>query len=364
MAKRDYPDYAFTSFSRLGRFKTCPKFYQKKYLERQKTPFVFNPATTIGTWTHAVLEEVLSLETNTLDATTAYALLLPGWLKSLDVESLLDKGIFDAAESLGSLAYKASERYVASDKIRTTKGSAPKDVWNYPPASWTSALKQAGLQDVKYIFDNYAASLRPDLFIQNSLVGMLAEVYSFICDFKCPTWATTKAVEMPISTDESNKILMPGQKDLYINLFIDWVITRTGHDDQVFILDFKSDSKVPTELDVLHHPQLNLYCYCYETLYGIRPYGQGIFHIPSGKYILTAVDIAVQAEVMESLGELQAQIDIQTQQEQFYRCHPNDYGTPCKKANWETGVITEVCPFLKQCWPTYHQVLSNSQSIP
>jgi hypothetical protein len=223
MPKRTtFPDYKYTSFSRLELYQKCQEFYKLKYIDRIKVPQPFSPALVVGSYVHEGLELVLE---EGLNPKVAFDTLLPEWLTQFDL-SFDPQEIYDLAERMGGLMYKATARYSGEDAIRNSNKSVPADVTKYPPGSWLKAMKESGIDQLKYAYDGLAAR-QNGIFETQSFTYLVGEIFSFLAPFKIPAWIKeTVAVELPVSTDDANKVLFPGQPKLAFNAYMDWVFRR------------------------------------------------------------------------------------------------------------------------------------------
>jgi hypothetical protein len=124
-------------------------------------------------------------------------------------------------------------------------------------------------------------------------------------------------------------------------------------DGSTIILDHKTSKKKPSSIDVLHHPQLNLYGYCYHEIYGIWPEVIGIHHLVSGECVLAELDREICSSIVEYYTDLQKK----AMTPRYVRHMPTEYNSPCVKRDWRSETIEEICPYLDRCWPTYYQEL-------
>jgi hypothetical protein len=324
-----------------------------KYIERVKTPEQFSEPLVVGSYAHTVLEDVLAEGINPKDSFKTH---LSEWLTSLALEFDPDD-VYELAEGIGILFYKATARYSGSDAIRNSNGSVPADVTKYPPGNWTKALKQSGLDSKKFGFDGLAA-WQNAVFERLSFSFLVGEIFSFVAPFKVPAWIEeTLAVELPISTDEDNKILFPGHKELAFNAYIDWIFRRT--DSLKVICDHKTGSKKPEPVDVLHNVQLNLYAYLYHCLYGEWTDAIAIHHVPSGDIIMVEVDKTINQQVIQYISMIQRQIESGV----YTKRQPGEFNSPCLKRDFKTGEVTEVCPYLHLCWPDFLEMIGASSTL-
>jgi hypothetical protein len=330
----------------------CGELYNNKYVRKEKALEVFNEAFVIGRYVHSVLEMVLDPKTEVTNSQEAFVLILPQLIKEYGLEEISEDDILKVASELGELLYKASSRYCGKDAIRNKDGSVPNNVKEYPPQAWTSALKNCGVSSNRYALDNMAASCN-GVFTEVSLSYLVADIYSYVVNFKSPDWAETIAVEVGFSTDNTNRVLFPGAKELSVNGYIDWII-KIKENDALIILDHKTESTKPLAHDVMHHAQLNIYAKIYAEHYGKLPDGIGIHHVPSGEIVLAEVDPTVQNQIVEYFQLIQHSIEAGL----FTKRHPKDFNSPCAKFDYKSGKLKSICPYLHKCWPTYVECLT------
>lgn len=350
--KRKQREYPITSVSRLNTYVQCGEKYRLQYIEKERAPEEFNPAFVNGRYVHSVLEEVLDPNTPEITAHDAFILQLPAFIEKYGLTEIPEELIRNVAVNLGKLMYKASARYHAPDAIRNKDGSVPANVENYPPASWTSAIRNSGIANDRLRLDNMAANVNP-VFQLCSFSYLIAETYSLVYNFTPPDDFETVAVEMGFSNNDDDRVLFPGEDELSFNGYIDWVI-RLKHNGGVVLLDHKTETSKPTGLDVEHHLQLNLYAWVYETVYGERPLGIGIHHVGSGSFVVAELNKSVQARLIEHVKSIQSQIKAQ----RFLGRHLLDYDSPCMRRDYKTKEIKTVCPYFGKCWPSYSECLT------
>lgn len=349
---RPQRNYPITSITRLNSYMQCGEKYRLQYIEKVKAPEEFNPAFINGRYVHSVFEEVLDPRTPEISTHEAFTLQLPLFIEKYGLTEIPEELIYKVAVELGKLLYKASARYNAPDAIRTKEGNVPANVQTYPPGSWTTALRHSGVMDLRLQLDNMAANCNP-VFQLCSFSYLIAETYSLIYNFQPPDYAETIAVELAFSTEDSDRIRFPGEEELSLNAYIDWVI-RLKDNDGLVLLDHKTDDSQPTGLDVEHHFQLNMYAWIYEKLYGERPCGIGIHHVPSGKIIMAELNRDVQTSIINYAMSIQEQINAK----RFIRRHLLDFASPCMKRDYKTKELKSLCPYFGTCWPSYNECLS------
>ena len=339
-----------TSVSRLNSFNTCSTFFQNKYVhkltveEEDRTYFIK------GTLAHSSLQELLDPETETKDGVEAVTRALAPWLEQVGVTNIDFDDLIEAATALSRLLYRASDR-CTQNCIRTGKGEVPKDVWAYPPRTWTDALHESGFASRFYEMNIMAVEQNP-VFESEPITQMVGEVFFWISNFRLPTeYKRTVAVELEISTEESNLVLFPGKTDLYWNAFIDWLWET--QDGRLVLMDHKTSKKMPPGVDVFHHFQLAVYVYLYHELTGRWVDLIGIHHIRSGQFLSAEVDPKVIGNVISHYRDVQKAIDAGI----VVKHSPEEYNSPCVKRDWGGEVIREICPYLETCWPVYNDII-------
>ncbi len=352
----------YTSFSRLTAYTGCSKQYKLKYIKGPDVEESFNEHFAKGNLVHACLENYLNPETD-LTIYDAIKLAVPEWLDkqglSMDVDAVIEFGL-----GFAELMYSASDRYKEPEgAIRTKDGGVPKDIFKYPPTSFTQVLKASGLVTKRTALET-EASRQQQHWEKISFGRLVASSLFMAYYFELPPWyKRTIGVEIPISTGQGNDVLFttsPTGRELYFRAFMDWVVE--SQDDKVLILDHKTGKKKPTPQDVINHPQLNVYAYLYEQVYGRWPDIIGINHPWTGSIVLAKVDKEIAVNTMKYFVSVQRAID----QEHFLKHLPSEYNSPCIKREWKNNSIREVCPYLQHCWPAYyetieHEILSLNQ---
>lgn len=248
---------------------------------------------------------------------------------------------------LARLLLRASSRCPDNEEpIRTAKGEPLKDPINHASSSFKQELNKNRLYSSIAYFNNLISQNNEE--IQN-IVWLLADALFLASTFTVPRWVTsTLATEFAISTTYENKVALPNTS-VCVNGYIDWVIEANG---DIVLVDHKTSSKKPSGVEVLFHPQLNLYAYCYEVLYGRLPKYIGINHLRSGEIVLAEVDESIVKTQIGHLVELQQTIE---KTEVFTRQSPLQYQSPCYKVSYLSNKIEEFCPFIQHCWPIYAQ---------
>jgi RecB family exonuclease len=344
-----------TSFSKLETYSKCPRLFANKHIHKLDVKIPQAVPLLKGIYVHEVLAEVLSPTTDSTCPQTVFATLLPAWLNTqhleLEVEQLL---LF--VRKFGDLIHRTLLLYRGPDAIRNKDGSPPEKLQDFPPAQWKTAFKESGLAEFKYQLDSQAASQNPE-YIHISLSFLLGEIWAMTAYYSKPKWLKEViGVEMPISTDESNEVILienGDDEDVMLRAYIDLVgITK---DDQTVILDHKTSKKKPLPEEVLYHPQLNLYAWIRRELYGKWDDLIGIYHALSGEYVLAQVDEEV---VMENLHHFK-QLEKMAELGDYPRRHPLEFATPCMYRDYKTRRIKSTCPYLHVCWPLFYESIQS-----
>lgn len=345
------PNFPITSISRLDVYAQCSERYRLKYVAKVPTEETTERALVLGSAVHNIFELFL---TNEEDYTIkdCYNFEVKTLASQLKID-MIDINLMEyVGTELGELLFRASSRYHNKEKqIRNKDGSVPQDVINFPPASWTAALRQhPDINDFRLMLDNQAANCNP-FFVQESCSYLLGQIYSWVKGFKLWSWAELVGVEMPLSTTDLNRVNFPNSETLALNGFIDLVVDMPGRG--IVLIDHKTQKAKPLPIDVQHHMQLNLYAYAYEKVYGRKVMGIGIHHVPSGEVVLAEVDPEIQTNVINHLVGIQTKID----QEVWQKCYPLDFNAPCMRRDYKTKEVKSVCPYFGRCWPTYANFL-------
>ena len=342
-------DYDITSFSRLELYQKCPEMYKYQYVEKYRPEQPFAAPLVRGSFVHDVLEEYIDPDTLTSSIEDALYLYFGPWLEELHTGIPLEEA-WDFANKFGDLLFRASPK--CNDpklKIRKADGTVPSNLESYPTKSWKSALQKSGLSKLRYEMDNKAGLNYPDAFINLSFSYFVGETFAMLKGFEIPAWIKqTVFVEKGFSTNQNDKLLLPGSSDLYFNGYMDWV--AEDQYGQLIILDHKTSKKKPSEQQVQNFPQLNLYAWGYKLVYGIWPNKIGIHHVRSGEIVLANVDKKIVNRTLVYYGTIQkAGIESGL----FIKRHPEEYGSPCIQRDRQTDKVSFICPYLHKCWPEY-----------
>lgn len=343
-----------TSFSRLELFLCCPQKYKLRYIDGTPHKKEINEHLMLGTLVHGVLEEILDPETS-LEAGEAFALYLGTWMNEVGLPADLQQDLLDFAPDYARLLQRASPEYFAADSIRNKDGSPPRDLQNFPPGSWTAALRAQKLSTKKMDIDN-AGSTACALFRDISLAHLVGTAFYMSVHFVLPEWfAETLAVEKGISDPGRGKknatlkdpVLFPGSETLHLQAYLDWVVKTT--DGRIAIIDHKTSKKAPTEAEVVHHPQLNLYAWLWYKFTGRFPELIGIHHLASHSFVMVNLETEALQGVLRNTMEVQSAIDSGI----FPKRYPGAYNSPCLSRDYRSGEVKEVCSFVSLCWPSF-----------
>lgn len=359
------------SFSALESFKSCPQFFNFRYVQKIKAPQPLQKALLVGSWTHKLIEEYL----NNPDASIRelFNVYIYDWVMecgvNLDSENI--EKLKEISIELSNLLYRASAFCNDESKIRNSNGTVLKSPIEYPSGSLKKEFSNLKCWHYRAELDQIACLANPE-FLEMSFTWLFAEALFNASVFKVPQWiAKTLHTELDFGTKEDKlvplaEVIATNKNNKVITKhsllgYIDWVVELT--DGRVAIIDHKTSSKMPTSEEVLFHPQLNLYAYAYKMLYGKFPDIIGINHIKSGNIVLAEVSIPIVIETLEYYTDLyitsQKELEKENSGEiRAVRKHPNDYQSPCVKRDYQTGVITSVCPYLDRCWERYKNILN------
>ncbi|MFB6283753.1 MAG: PD-(D/E)XK nuclease family protein [Halobacteria archaeon] len=335
-----------TSFSRLNAFKDCSQYFYLKYIYGLPEEKPFNKHLHIGAVVHSAIADHLD---GGYELDDAFLIHLGRWLTKMglefDEEELVEK-IAPAAELLWRCSLKCKDPELV---IRKENGDLLKDPISYPTQKFKKLCFEEGITQSFSNLDQQASKQNQD-FVAESFAWIVARMFYLVRYFQVPGWVKENLfVEVGISTNTENRVSIPGTR-VALQGYIDWVVRH--QDDRVVILDHKTSKKAPTPENVFVDPQLNLYVWLLEQVYGIHADLIGINHLESGEVIATQTDRRVVQSVVDYHRELQQQIEKGV----YFKHDPTEYNTPCVKTNWKTGEITESCPFLSSCHPIFAQI--------
>lgn len=343
------------SFSALESYKKCEQFYNFKYIEKISIEKTLEKPFMVGGWCHELIEE--KLKDPTCNVKDVFTNRLETWLLNCKLNFTphqLDN-LIEVCFDLSELLFRASEHCNSVNKIRNSNGTVLKSPIDYPSTSFKQELARLRSYKYKSQLDLEASKQNTD-FLELSLGWLLSESLFLAEIFKFPTWAErTVHTEYEFGTNEDNKVpLISG--GVYVDNvsflgYIDWIVKLC--DGTVGVIDHKSSVKNPTQLDVIYHPQLNLYAWAYKTLFGSLPDVIGINHIRSGMITLAEPNEKIVRETVEYYSQLY----LESTNNSYIKRHPNDYQSPCIKKDYTSNKITATCPYLDKCWSNYHKLL-------
>jgi hypothetical protein len=344
------------SFSGLESFVNCRRFFEEKYINKTPYEYTIEYSLIVGSWAHELIEEKIRTN-NTVNLEEELLIKVSDWLNNLRIQitQVEVEDIVKCVKELASLLYRASVLCIDRElSLRNKDNSVLKDPINYPSSSFLKALKGCEYYKFKSMID-MEASRQLNEFIDISLTWALADAYNLADSFKIPEWAyKTIGIELGFGTDKDTACYLD---DSGISLlgFIDWVVELD--DGNIVIIDHKTSklTSKPTPLDVLYHPQLNLYASVFEKLTGRAVKYIGINHLRTGDIIIAEVDNHVKICNYEHILELFKE----SQNGKYIRRRPTDYMSPCIKKDIKSGRVINTCPYLNKCWPSYYESLEH-----
>jgi hypothetical protein len=346
------------SYSRLSSYVECPTKYNYKYVNRIETPKVLEDYFLKGTLAHRCIEETLLGG----DKDAAIEAVVPDWLLNdckiplltgdseefdlgIDPQLLIEYGY-----KVGELLHRCMSSYKGDDPIRKADGSVAENVLTYPPKSYVSAYNKLGVHSLRSEIDTKAvqASLP---FRRFSLANLTAQAFSYVLAFKLPGWVDEViGVEYDLS-----KVPIKWDENTTWNGAIDLVVRNKQ--GKIILIDHKSEKRKASAIDVTFHAQLNTYARLYYEQTGVMPDYIGINHLPSGEYVIAAVDPAVVLGNFNYWESIRHQIAHDRETNTFAKQLPTKFNSPCVKRHWQSGVLTQVCPYITTCWPDYARYL-------
>lgn len=358
MPSSTYSPSQTTSYTRLSSFPKCPLKYKLAYVDRVKenTIEVLEDSLLIGRLVHELIEQFLK----GAERESAFEIVLPKWLErdcklslaneeddELQAIGISVRSLIDYAVATGELYHRCSANYLEEDAIRNSDGSVPKDPINYPPGQVKKELNAAGLYKTALGTNNIATQLNPQ-FRRLNLCQMVSKAAWYFYNFQVPEWvAETKGIERRF--DDLN---MPWKRGKHWLGGIDWDFVTT--EGATVICDHKTEKEKPTGLDVMMHPQLNLYANLFYEHTGKLPDYIAIYHLPSGELVMAQVDVNIIAHTIKGLETIEDEIESCEESNRWRKpLSPAEYGSPCFRRDWQTKGLASVCKFFKHCWPDY-----------
>lgn len=349
-------DVDYTSYSRLECYSQCPAKYKNRYVDKVPVDKSLQMALLRGTLVHACLEDYNSSDhRDEKEKFDIFLSRLEEWLlDDIKIECSLNEltDIAKFAKKYGEVITRGTVRGAPGTRILNSDGSIPKDLESFPPRTFTKVLQELNLSSSILYWNNWAAS-RKDEFWRDSFSFLVAECYSMFESFKWAEWIGNSVVtEFPVSTDDSNLVLFSDidRDPTYLRAYIDWIaLTKSG---QTVFIDYKTGKTKPSANDVLHHPQLNLYCKASLTLFGSIPDYICIYHARTGEYITAVPDISIINSIYNLFLDFQEKISSGC----FPKSHPGLFGSSCKSYQYKTKQY-EYCEYIDVCWPIFNQTL-------
>lgn len=310
-----------------------------------------------GDLAHAIVERHLGESMSVEEALKDY---LDDWLENnchianLRPPAGIDKSkLILYATQMGKLLYRCSAACITEDAIRNKNGEVPKSPLEYPPTQLNVEIKARGLNNLRQEIDIMASQLNAN-FERMSLANIAAQAASYGYGFFLPEWVEEVVhIEYDFAAKDKEPVYLDESKETQWMGRIDLVIRTTG--DGIGIIDHKSGAKRPEQVDVLWHPQLNMYVEKYYEQTGILADYVGIYHMPTAEFIMAAVDIDIVHELSSIYKETQRKIlDSGTDTESFARGGlPSKEFSCCLRRDYRSGAVSRVCPYIRLCWPAY-----------
>jgi RecB family exonuclease len=344
-------DENYTSFSRLQAFKRCPQYYKLKYWDKMKEEKQFIKRLELGNLAHHALAEYLDETYSTKEDSFYYH--LGAWLDVQGIHNFDSDELIESIKPATDLLWRASEKCRNPElMIRKENGQLLSDPTIYPTKQFKNLCNEQGITE-KFAQIDESAGKENRVFNEESLSWFIAKAFYFVLGFEIPWWIEkTLHVEVGISTSEDNCLPLP-ETGTNFKGYIDWVVKTC--DEKTLVIDHKTSKKKPSAEEVFLHPQLNLYAWAYEEIFGKFPELIGINHLESGDIVMVRTDRRVTGSVIKEYSELQTQISKGI----TYKWDPLDYGTPCIERDYKTNRIREVCPFLSTCHPIFYNIVSS-----
>lgn len=349
-----------TSYTRLSSFSKCPLKYKYAYIDKitENTIEGLEESLLIGSLTHYFMEEYLKGE----DRKGAMEKGLEKWITRdcklrfggieregyiVGIKGLELEKVVEYAEGVGKIYRRCSESYTEVDAIRNTDRSVPKDPIKYSPAVVKKEINEKGLYNLALEINN-AASVSSSQFNRLTLSELIGKAAFYFYNFEIPEWVN-KTIGIELRFDDLDLKWKNGRKWLG---GIDWVVEST--DGAIVICDHKTEKEKTAGIDVLHHPQLNLYASLYCKLYGKVPDYIAINHLPSGTISIAKTDIDIMLRVVNDLEVIEQEIKTAEETNVWRKpLSPAEYNSPCLSRDWQTKAVSRVCKYFRHCWPYY-----------
>lgn len=349
-----------TSYSRLTSYPKCPTKYNYTYENKILDNLIETVEESLitGTLAHSLLEDYLnSEERGDVAKDKCVDKVVTKWLQESCKLVPREENGFILAEidlnsikhyikEIGRLYRRGGRGYEGEDAIRNGDNSVPKDMIKHPPAALKKEISNRGLYNIGLDINNSATELNTQ-FRRITLTDILGKAAFYFYSFSVPEWVKrTIGVELRFDNykvEWKNKIWLGG---------IDWVFETNG--GAVVICDHKTEKEKTSGIDVLYHPQLNLYVNLYQSIFNRTPDYIAINHLPSSELVVAEVDLSIVNSVVKGLGNLEDEIQNSIRTNRWRRpLAPFEYNSPCITRDWQTKNLSRVCKFFKHCWPDY-----------
>lgn len=349
-----------TSYTRLSGFSKCPLKYRYAYIDKVTENIIegLEESLLIGSLAHYFMEEYLkggdrkeALEKGLEKWITRDCKLRFGGIERegyiVGIKGLELEKVVEYAEGVGKIYRRCSESYTGVDAIRNTDRSVPKDPIKYSPAAVKKEINEKGLYNLALDINN-AASISSSQFNRLTLSEMIGKAAFYFYNFEIPEWVN-RTIGIELRFDDLDLKWRNGRRWLG---GIDWVIEST--DGAIVICDHKTEKEKTAGIDVLHHPQLNLYASLYCKLYGKVPDYIAINHLPSGTMSIAKTDIDIMMRVVHDLEIIEQEIKTAEDTNVWRKpLSPAEYNSPCLSRDWQTKAVSRVCKYFRHCWPYY-----------
>lgn len=369
--KEKYGGSENTSYTRLSSFPKCPTRFNYQYIKKLSEGLieVLDESLLVGKLVHSCIE----LELSGLSKEEALRLAIPNWL---DQDCALSTVTWEEPEEIfepqyltlptepviwytlaaGKIYRRCAANYNEDDQIRNGDGSVPKDPVNFPPGPVKKAL--GDLYTVAQDINNIATQINPQ-FVYLNLATILGRAAFYFENFIIPPWvAETIGIELrfdDLGLKSKHKKTWTGG--------IDWIFRTT--DGSLVICDHKTEKELKEGIDVLHHPQLNLYVHLYYEHSGQLADLIAIYHLPSSTIVLSEVDPNIVRQSVEGLGLIEDEIAYSIANDRWRKpLAPAEFGSPCMRRDWRTKNLASVCKYFRHCWPEYTPQIENELPKP
>lgn len=306
---------------------------------------------------HTIVEECITRKES---PNKVIETILPEWLEKDAKVDFFGEDFYNFlhyTKEMGKLLYRCSPVYAGDESaIRNANGEVPRDPLNFPPNIFKSLASNLGLYVLKSRLDG-AAQLQSTTYNRFSLANAAAAAFGYSLSFSLPEGVEPIAVEYDFEKDGKEVLL--GDNTQWIGK-IDLVASADG---DLLINDHKTGSKKPEEVEVLWHPQLNMYVQQYYEQTGLWAKLISIYHAPTATWVASEVNVDVVLSIYDFYQRLQDEIlEKGSDAENFPKASPPSLDfCPCKRRDYKSGRISSACPYIRECWPGYtsESVVSN-----